>query len=341
MTRYDPTGRKAKVFNNDQYHFGYTKDEQYNVRESTTPFLNLELLRKEEKNSEKNKKQIYKLILSKCHKKIRRTNSTTEYRECFYDVPIFLPGYPVYSIESAKAFLFQQLSAGGLYVENREGPRIYISWRDEDVNLDLYYQQAKKMTPKPNVYQIAVSPLDERSQQKTSHRKPKIFQGMGQDSKVSMLQYDDKLADMVPVNTSKVSKSNLGLDKKIGLVIDDDDQSNYRQINKRNEINDKRNQSERDYLTGENYYQSSPPPVELKPPPVELKPPIRPSRSYTESVGDEYELEKRRRNYMKNNVVIDLDEKYQPKPDRSRRPRPSNGRKKPEGGEESLKFPGF
>lgn len=186
--------------------FGYWNEDNV-VKENATPFLNLEELKKEERSSEKTARKIQKLILAKCHQKIRRTNRTTEYRECYYDIPSFIPGYPVYDTIAAKNYVGLELIKNGLYVEDLGPSRIYISWKNSDINHHNYQAQAEKMVNKPNVYKIAVSPVDVRSAQKRTT--PKIYSDSnktGEEPQVSMLQYDNQLGDMIPVNSKKVNQ---------------------------------------------------------------------------------------------------------------------------------------
>lgn len=211
------------------FNFGYSSEDHHNIRENTTPFLNLEELRKEERSSVRTKKQIYKLILAKCHEKIKRTNSTTDNRECYYEIPIFLPGYPVYSTEEAKAFVLNELSLNGLDSSDLGVNRIYISWHPKRVNHQVYQQRAVKLRPKPNIYKVEVSPSS-----KTPSRKRNGKISNTESPKVSMLQYDHNLEDMIPVNTKKIPYSNLAQtqpieveDQRRSLVLDQED--DYRQ----------------------------------------------------------------------------------------------------------------
>lgn len=194
----------AHIVAPENYQFGYSSEDMHRITEETTPFLNLDKLREEERSTEKTRRKIYKLILSKCHSKIRRTNNTTDFRECNFDVPIFLPGFPVYSVEEAKQFVLEQLHKNGIYAQDQGTTRIYISWRDEDVNYDQYQVTSQKMAPKDNVYKVGISPLDERFQATKKKREAKIWNN--DENKVSLYQYDTRFGDMVPVNASKMNK---------------------------------------------------------------------------------------------------------------------------------------
>jgi hypothetical protein len=111
---------------------------------STVPFLDLDQLREEERSPAKTYSAIYKKILSKCHEKIRKINKRTTSRECHYEIPIFLPGYPMYDIKEAKGFVLHHLNKNGILAESVGETKIYISWKPEDVNQQQFEIQAQK-----------------------------------------------------------------------------------------------------------------------------------------------------------------------------------------------------
>jgi len=118
----------------------------------TVPFLDLEELRQEGRSPHRTRQKIYKIILSRCHDRIKKMNKSTQYRECYYDIPIFLPGYPVYSIPEAKHFLISNLIENGLKAESVGEARIYVSWKPEDTNQEQFVSKAQKATNRPATY---------------------------------------------------------------------------------------------------------------------------------------------------------------------------------------------
>jgi hypothetical protein len=119
----------------------------------TVPFLDLDELRQEGRSPHKTRQKIYKIILSRCHDRIKKTNKRTEYRECYYDIPIFLPGYPVYSISDAKDFLITHLNDNGIVAESVGEARIYVSWKPEDIDQQQFQSKAEKATNRPATHQ--------------------------------------------------------------------------------------------------------------------------------------------------------------------------------------------
>ena len=226
--------------------FGYSYDDPMMIQEYTTPFLDLDALKTEERSSEATKKKIYKLILAKCHEKIKRMNRKTNNRECWYDIPFFLPGYPVYDVGLAKEYVMYQLSLNGIYVKDVGGNRVYIAWREDYINHNQYLQRLNNVTPKPNIYKVSVSPIDQRQsqeQEQASKRRPKIFletDEKQQETNVSMLQYDDRLVDMIPVNAKKAGelyhdkdRINTYSDSRSSSNNSNDRRSKRNQLNKR------------------------------------------------------------------------------------------------------------
>tara|TARA_R100001163_G_scaffold65832_1_gene65439 strand:- start:6904 stop:7824 length:921 start_codon:yes stop_codon:yes gene_type:complete len=279
------TNNRANIINTNHDTFGYENDPS--VFHNTTPFLNLDELRKEERSSAKTANQIYKLILAKCHQKIRRTNSTTDSRRCYYDIPSFIPGYPVYNVPYAKNYVIQQLLNNGLYVENIGQSRIYISWHPDDINHYAYQERSDQMVSKPNLYKIGVSPVDERSGSKS---KPKIMTKSAEENGVTMLQYDTTIDDLVPVNSKKVDMNQ--------MKYPSDDRSNRHSNRYDNEYNDEG--YGRDDLIRLNKY-----PENIKP----KKKKRRKKSRKTEGIEDfAINLNKHRDNYRE----IDLDDKYIP-----------------------------
>lgn len=203
----------AQIVPHDDQYFGYNSEDLHKIKEETTPFLNLDQLKKEERSLDKTRNKIYKLLLAKCHAKIKRTNQTTEFRECFFEIPIFLPGFPVYSVLDAKEFIINQLNLNGVLAADYGENKIYISWKIEDLNYNQYKTYSEKMVPKNNVYKVGVSPLDTRptpiypksnyNNNNRSRNKSKII---GEEGKVSMFQYDERYQDLIPVNTEKLKK---------------------------------------------------------------------------------------------------------------------------------------
>lgn len=183
--------------------FGYS-DQGHDIHDGKVPFLNLDMLQNEGRDSKKIDRQIFKLILARCHKHIKRINRETESRECRYSIPYFMPGYPAYKLRDAKEYLVTHLRENGLRADLLDGQDIYISWAPQEINHDIYQNKIDKMAERTNIYKIGISPLVDPPR---AHRKSKSSNIIdSQNSEVSLLQLDPKRPDFIPVNT-KVLKS--------------------------------------------------------------------------------------------------------------------------------------
>lgn len=181
--------------------------------DNVTPFLDITQLKKEEKNPDRVQKKVKKMILAKCHAKIEWTNKKTEFRECFFDIPFYMVGYPGYDLEDINHYLVKQLTLNGLYAERISPQRVYVSWKPEDLDYDQFETQSQKITPKPNIYKIGVSPLaNDPAMMSMLHpgdKHPHVLPEKPVDappSPVMMLKYDDHFDDLVPVNSKRVSE---------------------------------------------------------------------------------------------------------------------------------------
>lgn len=182
--------------------FGYS-NQGHDIHEGKVPFLNLDMLQDEAKDSQKINRQIFKLILARCHKHIKRINRETESRECKYQIPYFIPGYPAYRLVDAKSYLIKHLRENGLRVDNLSGQYIYISWAPQEINYNRYQNKVGKIAERTNVYKVGISPLAEPSRARGSK---KTKANNSDNPEVSLLQLDSEKPDMIPVNTKVIKR---------------------------------------------------------------------------------------------------------------------------------------
>ena len=65
-------------------------------------------IHKKQKEKEKNRLKIYDTISSKCFKKIKETSANEE-TFCFYKIPEYIPGLPLYNMTECVMFLLNIL----------------------------------------------------------------------------------------------------------------------------------------------------------------------------------------------------------------------------------------
>lgn len=85
-------------------------------------------------NSINKKKQqrvnVYESVLSKCHMKIQIAAKKEKY-ECFYDVPQYVVGLPLFNINECVDFIISQLQNNGFHVKYYFPKLLHISWYPE------------------------------------------------------------------------------------------------------------------------------------------------------------------------------------------------------------------
>lgn len=77
---------------------------------------------------EKNRINMFKIVLNKCIEKIVYTNRHTDKTFVIFEVPRILIGYPFYDMKSCIVFLLQELIKNNYYVEFIEPFYLYIDW---------------------------------------------------------------------------------------------------------------------------------------------------------------------------------------------------------------------
>ena len=91
--------------------------------------INLDDLYSTQKRIEDNKIKIYQKILMRVHKKIKTTsrNRTCE-KHCFFLVPEFVLGIPVYDTSTCITYIIDKLLDNGFHVRYTHPNLLFISW---------------------------------------------------------------------------------------------------------------------------------------------------------------------------------------------------------------------
>ena len=79
--------------------------------------------------NEKNIKrlEIYDNVLVKCHKRIKY-NSSLERTYCFYQIPEFIIGVPLYKVTEMRTYIINSLKNNGFKIMYIEPNWLFISW---------------------------------------------------------------------------------------------------------------------------------------------------------------------------------------------------------------------
>ena len=119
------------------YYGNYNKEEQFSY--------SINEIHKKQKEKERSRVKIYEGISAKCFKKIKETASNEE-TFCFFKMPEYIPGLPIYNMTECVIFLLNILHEKGFNARYCDKYMIFISW-----NL-----------PKPNLRLIENSPIEEK-----------------------------------------------------------------------------------------------------------------------------------------------------------------------------------
>lgn len=102
-----------------------------------------------EKKSER-KKQCFEKIMELCYKRIEKCVGMNAYA-CFYLVPEFVLGYPIYNLNEAVAYVLQQLQKNGFLVKYFFPRSLHISWETQEV---------KNKNLQENLMRLSLTPPD-------------------------------------------------------------------------------------------------------------------------------------------------------------------------------------
>lgn len=71
--------------------------------------------------------EIYDNVLVKCHKRIKY-NSSLEKTYCFYQIPEFIIGVPLYKVTEMRTYIINSLKNNGFKIMYIEPNWLFISW---------------------------------------------------------------------------------------------------------------------------------------------------------------------------------------------------------------------
>ena len=91
--------------------------------------INIDELNDNIKKKEKQKNIIYDEILKKCHNKIKLTAKSNSLGFCFYIVPEYVYGFPLYNFKACVIYIFKSLVNNGFDVKYTHPNLLYISWK--------------------------------------------------------------------------------------------------------------------------------------------------------------------------------------------------------------------
>ena len=106
----------------------------YNNKEDEMNVFNVQDIHKKQKEKENSRISIYKAITSRCFKKIKET-SLNEETFCFFNIPEYIPGLPLYNMTECVMFILNILREKGFNARYCDQYVIYVSWNLPKPNL--------------------------------------------------------------------------------------------------------------------------------------------------------------------------------------------------------------
>lgn len=100
------------------------------------------------------RKNVFLTILNKCHTKIKEA-ARNELYLCYYEVPRYVVGLPLYNLEDCIKFIINQLVQNGFVVEQLYNTYLVISWfpnnmmenKPEEINIEKSNDMLLKYIP--------------------------------------------------------------------------------------------------------------------------------------------------------------------------------------------------
>ena len=106
--------------NNYDYYGNYKNNDEY-------PLFSVNDLQRKAKEKEKNRNKIYFNISKKSFEKIKDTSSNDE-TFCFFKIPEYIPGYPLFNMTEYVLYLLNLLKDKGFICRYVDNYIIYITW---------------------------------------------------------------------------------------------------------------------------------------------------------------------------------------------------------------------
>jgi len=95
--------------------------------------LNINELFNDQLEKEKTKEKIYDDVLKECHKKIIRSVKLNPYNNyCFYVIPTFIFGVPLYNMNNCIYYLINNLSKNGFNINYTHPNLLIITWNKQE-----------------------------------------------------------------------------------------------------------------------------------------------------------------------------------------------------------------
>ena len=110
------------------------------------PMININELHKEREGRINRKKEIYDTILLKCHQRIINASKADNSCFCFYTIPLYIYGVPLYNMKTCILYIIDCLSKNGFDIKYTHPNLIYISWLNKKNPKTIEYKANNNQT---------------------------------------------------------------------------------------------------------------------------------------------------------------------------------------------------
>lgn len=119
------------------------------IPDDNIPMLNIDKLHQNQNEKIKRRFEIYEKILYKCHNKIKTTSQITDNLSCcFFQVPKYVYGIPLYDSKPCIIYVISSLVKNGFEVKYTHPNLLFISWLNKS-NKNMLKIDDKKEPKKP------------------------------------------------------------------------------------------------------------------------------------------------------------------------------------------------
>lgn len=125
--------------------------------------LNIHQLHKEIQKRETLKNNTYKMILEKVHYRIILTNKKSEDCYCFYVIPTFMFGVPLYNMTKCIIFVMEDLINRGFQVNYTHPNLLFISWKEKPKQIQAPKEEKLGLVDNKSFNNTTYHPTDIKS----------------------------------------------------------------------------------------------------------------------------------------------------------------------------------
>ena len=180
--------------------------------------INLDDLYSTQKSIEDNKIKIYQKILSRVHKKIKVTSRSRNCeKHCFFLVPEFVLGIPVYDTSTCITYIIDRLLDNGFHVRYTHPNLLFISWnhyipyhtrldikKKHGVKVDGFGNVvSSKKEKKDNPEDINLLMFKKNEKIEVSNKKNKDYKAINSYKPTGNLIYSNDLVDKINTSMKK------------------------------------------------------------------------------------------------------------------------------------------